>query len=376
MLNSQSTENAWTRRTTLDGSGESQVTEVWEYRGTSHRLDVTIGKQLDVLSLKGTSLREIREYAGFLEKSAARLYAQGAPRNALAECPCCGRLTEGAGVAMRVFEVPYIRCLGCGHVFVREQPSQSVLDTLFAESALHSSEYTDIDPVVQDFRIRQIATPKLAWARLQYERLFNRVPTSLVDVGAGGGHFVTAAVRAGMDAIGYERSASSRKFAKSAFGVDLLAEDFLSDDARTGELITFWGLLEYVPQPRTLLAAARRRFTASSGMLIVEVPRFNCVGSAVQQVEGAVVARHMDPTTHVNCFSDASLCTALVAEGFRPVAAWYFGMDIYELFVQIALKLDDEATLERIVPMLNESQAALDRGRQCDDLIIAAVPID
>ena len=187
---------------------------------------------------------------------------------------------------------------------------------------------------------------------------------------------MTAAVRAGMDAIGYERSASSRKFAKSAFGVDLLAEDFLSDDARTGELITFWGLLEYVPQPRTLLAAARRRFAASGGMLIVEVPRFNCVGSAVQQVEGAVVARHMDPTTHVNCFSDASLCTALVAEGFRPVAAWYFGMDIYELFVQIALKLDDEATLERIVPMLNESQAALDRGRQCDDLIIAAVPID
>ena len=376
MLNPQSPKDAWAKRTTLDGPHQDQMTEVWEYRGATHLVDVTVGKRLDVLSLKGTSLREIREYAAFLEMSAARLYARDAPRNALTNCPCCGHATGGASVAMRVFEVPYVRCHGCGHVYVSEQPSQSVLDALFTESALHSSEYTDIDPVAQDFRIRQIAEPKLDWARRQYERVFNRAPTSLVDVGAGGGHFVTAAARAGMDAVGYERSASSRRFAKSAFGVDLRSEDFLVDDAPAADLFTFLGLLEYVPQPRKLLAAARRRLATRGGMLIVEVPRFNCVGSAAQHAEGAVVARHMDPTTHVNCFTDASLCTALVAEGFRPVAAWYFGMDVYELFVQIALKLDDEAVLEKIASMLNESQAALDRGRQCDDLIVAAVPID
>ncbi len=376
MLNPQSPKDAWTRRTTLDGTRQDQMTEIWEYRGATHCIDVTVGKRLDVLSLKGTSLREIREYAAFLEKSAARLYALDAPHNTLESCPCCGQATRGASVAMKVFEVPYVRCQGCGHVYVSEQPSQSVLDSLFTESALHSSEYTDIDPAAQDFRIRQIAEPKLGWARRQYERVFNRAPSSLVDVGAGGGHFVTAAARAGMDVVGYERSASSRRFAKSAFGVELRPEDFHVDDASAVDLITFWGLLEYVPQPRRLLATARRRLATTAGMLIVEVPRFNCVGSAAQEAEGAVVARHMDPTTHVNCFTDASLCTALVEEGFRPVAAWYFGMDIYELFVQIALKLDDETVLEKIASMLNGSQAALDRGRQCDDLIVAAVPID
>ena len=198
MLNPQSPKDAWAKRTTLDGPHQDQMTEVWEYRGETHCVDVTVGKRLDVLSLKGTSLREIREYAAFLEKSAARLYARDAPRNALANCPCCGQATGGASVAMRVFEVPYVRCHGCGHVYVSEQPSQSVLDALFTESALHSSEYTDIDPVAQDFRIRQIAEPKLDWARRQYERVFNRAPTSLVDVGAGGGHFVTAAARAGL----------------------------------------------------------------------------------------------------------------------------------------------------------------------------------
>ena len=374
-LELQSAINGWTRRTVLDGPQNSHLTETWEHRGKSHRVDVTVGKALDVLSLKGTSLAEIREYAGFLGESARRMYAAGSPRNVVKACPCCGRSSEAAAEAMQVFSVAYVRCADCGHVFVREQPAQSVLDELFSESARHSDEYTSIDPAAQEFRVRHIALPKLEWGRAQFQRVFGRSPASLLDIGAGGGHFVAAAARAGMLAHGYERSTASRAFARAAFGLELRATDFLADEVQSADMITFWGLLEYVPEPRTLLAAARRRLSGEGGMLVIEVPRFNCVGSAVQQVDGAVVARHMDPTTHVNCFTDASLCTALDAEGFRPVAAWYFGMDVYELFVQIALRLDDEGVLEKLVPMLNASQAALDHGRQCDDLIIAAVPV-
>ena len=134
-----------------------------------------------------------------------------------------------------------------------------------------------------------------------------------------------------------------------------------------------WGLLEYTPDPDAFVAAARRRLTPS-GMLVVEVPRFDCVTTAAQAVPAAVVARHLDPTTHVNCFSDESLLTVLDANGFRPVAAWYYGMDAYELLVQLALRSGGDAAITAFAEPLLAMQPALDEALACDDLVLAAVP--
>ena len=87
---------------------------------------------------------------------------------------------------------------------------------------------------------------------------------------------------------------------------------------------------------RDFLKAAKQHLKPD-GMLVVEVPRADCLSTAVLSQEGAVVARHLDPTSHVNLFSDKSLFTLLRSEGFEPVAVWYFGMDAYEFFVQSAL---------------------------------------
>lgn len=368
--------SAWMRSAPLDGVPRERLLEVWEYRGQRYPVDVTAGKKLDVMALKGASTDEVREYSTFLESVSDRLYAPAAPKRLVAACPCCGRPSGDAKEALRIFSGVYVQCAACGHAFVREQPSLQALGDLFTESAGHSAEYTDADLEVQRFRVEQISRPKLDWAVSQFKRLFAQSPVSLVDVGAGGGHFVKAARMQALDAVGYEKSASSRAFAKQAFEIDLVEGDFLQESGKAADIITFWGLLEYVPEPRRFIAAARERLANRAGMLIVEVPRFNCVGSAAQSLEGAVIARHMDPTSHINCFTDSSLCTALVEEGLKPVAAWYFGMDAYETLIQAALRLDGDAALSRLADMVNPLQAALDAGRQCDDLIIAAVPID
>jgi hypothetical protein len=80
----------------------------------------------------------------------------------------------------------------------------------------------------------------------------------------------------------------------------------------------------------------------------------------------------MDPTSHVNAFSDESLCTALVEEGFAPVAAWYFGMDAFEFAVQAALRAGEDSLLGKLVDWIAPLQRAADYGRQCDDIVVAA----
>jgi 2-polyprenyl-3-methyl-5-hydroxy-6-metoxy-1,4-benzoquinol methylase len=367
----------WHRYSPFSADHGREWDERWEYSPAEGNLprtfDVRVraGKPLDVLKLKGIDLGEVREYAAFLERTSSRLYGAGADLRRVPACPLCHAPLDGAAVELAVFGVPYVRCGRCGHVGVGARPQPEVLDAIFAESETHSSTYVDRNAI--ETRMTQIIAPKLDWCTELFRSRSRREPRSVVDVGAGGGHFLAGAARRGMTAEGFEKSWASRAFAHEAFGLDLREDDFLSASGPPADLITFWGLLEYVARPRDFIAAALRRLTFD-GMLVVEVPRVDSLGTLVQGMEGAVVARHMDPTTHVNGFTDASLCTALVEEGFIPVAAWYFGMDAYEACVQAALRADDPKLFDVLADFIPVIQQALDRGRQCDDIIIAAVP--
>lgn len=368
--------NTWTRQTPLGGwDNTCEGQEVWEYSPASgprraFPVQVSTGKRLDVLRLKGTDLQEVREYAAFLDRTARRLYGGSGAMESQEECPICGASLAAAPVALRVFEVSYLRCGCCGHVCVGFRPVQAVLDDVFAESEEHSSVYVDSQAI--QIRLEQISKPKLDWCIENFRNRNGYCPVSVVDVGAGGGHFLAGAHNRGMRVEGFEKSRSSRAFAKSAFGLEIRDDDFWMAAGEPSDLVTFWGLLEYVSRPRAFIAAAKQWLTRD-GLLVIEVPRVDSLGTLVQAMPKAVVARHMDPTTHVNGFTDVSLCTALVEEGFKPLAAWYFGMDAYEACVQAALKAEDPGILDSLAEFIPVVQQALDQGRQCDDMIVAAV---
>lgn len=370
--------SAWQRLSPLEGPSDAHNMESWIHTPVDgvvrhYPVRVTNGKPFDVLSLKGTHLTETRDYAAFLRKTAAKLYAPDAPRRTVAACPCCGAETKSHSRQRFSFMgIPFHRCDVCGHGFVLEQPSEAVLNTVFADSEDHSATYVERESL--EARMREIITPKVDWTVSVYSECHGRNPRSGIDVGAGGGHFVEGMRRAGLDATGYELSRASHRFAAEAFGIELLDENFLRAPAEPVDLVTFWGLLEYTPEPRRFPDAARRRLEHDNGLLVVEVPRLDCLGTAVQAQNPFSIARHMDPTSHVNTFSDASLATALVETGFVPVAAWYFGMDVYELLIQAALRLDDATVVDRLADMIPALQQTLDLGRQCDDLVLAAVP--
>lgn len=371
----------WTRKTCLNRRAcSSQTEELWQYWDenreiASFQVDVTVGKPLDVMALKGASLQQIRDYANLLQRKANELYAPDRGKRDVSLCPCCEFDTDNGPSAFSVFGVAYQRCFECGHTFVRFQPEIESLTEVFADSEDYSVVYTDKKSL--EVRLNQVIKPKLAWVAQTYRRHRQRELESVLDVGAGGGHFIEGCRRAGMKAEGYEISKSSRRFAKEAFGLTLRGDNFLEPNCQITnfDVMTFWGLLEYTPEPRKFIEVARRHLDCDHGMLIIEVPRIDCVSSAIQKECPATVARHLDPTTHVNCFSDASLATVLFANGFKPVAAWYFGMDAYELFVQAALQLGISDGLERLAHLIPGMQASFDESLACDDIVIAAVPL-
>lgn len=348
-----------------------QQIERWMHGAKAYEVEVRYGKPFDVLALKGTDLEEVRSYAKLLERTAADLYGPAAKATEQKACPACLATLKNPAVELRVFGVPYVRCGKCGHVVVGKRPDPAALERVFAESEGHSSAYIDRGAI--EARMQQIIAPKVDWALDHYRKRRRRAPGRVLDVGAGGGHFLAGAKRAGLQVEGFEKSRASRAFAKEAFDLELRADDFLAANVGPADLVTFWGLLEYIQEPRKFLAAARRA-VAPDGMLVVEVPRADALSTRAQAAEGAVVARHMDPTTHVNAFSDDSLRTVLVEEGFAPVAAWYFGMDVYETLVQAALAANDPKILSDAAHLIPVLQQAIDLERRCDDIVVAALP--
>ena len=108
----------WHRHTPFGADHGREWEERWEYtHGDAVRrmfdVQVRAGKPLDVLKLKGIDLGEVRDYAGFLETTAARLYGAGAKVRRMTQCPLCHASLDGAAVELAVFGVPYLRCGSC-----------------------------------------------------------------------------------------------------------------------------------------------------------------------------------------------------------------------------------------------------------------------
>lgn len=73
-------------------------------------------------------------------------------------------------------------------------------------------------------------------------------------------------------------------------------------------------------------------------------------------------------------FTDSSLATAFVKSGFDITAAWYFGMDIYELIFQWTLCNNDKELIQNIKHYIPRLQDTIDRSRLSDSMVLVGVP--
>lgn len=359
--------DGWMRRAPLSPSGETgaELWELWEDGRLRASLPVRTryGKPLDVMAFRGIDAEAHRAAAAEVRRAAEALHAGSIEAEG---CPCCGgpaadRLATIAGV-------DYLRCESCGHGFVPRPPAAALAER-FAASEELAAVYTD--PEATATRMEQVVRPKLDWTIDAARRALGRPPSSLLDIGAGAGHMVAAARGRGLAAEGYEINAPCCEFAADTLDVALRRVDVLSAEP-TGErfdLVTLWGVLEYVPDPVALIRRAAA-FLAPRGALVVEVPRADSLSTGVQRELPDLVARHLDPGSHLNAFSDASLATALWACGLVPTDAWYFGMDAFELATQLSLRADQPDDVTRAALRL---QPDLDRARLADDLVLAAI---
>jgi 2-polyprenyl-3-methyl-5-hydroxy-6-metoxy-1,4-benzoquinol methylase len=341
-------------------------------RQDSYEVDVRYGKEIDICSLKFPIICDLEAQINEHRISRKKLFDSEKVR--IFHCPICNAEPEKWERKLNIYGAEYYHCTICDHYFLKETPAQSVLEDFYKYSKPYSNIY--VDKKTLETRLNQVAVPKLEWVIKQFSRQYGRKPESILDVGAGGGHFVYVCKQNGLNAQGIELSESSLDFCRENFNFDLICKDFLKEKNKFDnfDIVTFWGIIEHVPNPNDFLKSAFEILNGRDSMIVASVPRWDCFDTAIQKSFPDSIIRHLDPMGHIHCFSDSSLASAFEMNGFAPCSAWYFGMDVYELMIQLSYHLHDDQIIDLLKPHLITLQNAIDQGCLSDEIVLAGIP--
>ena len=111
---------------------------------------------------------------------------------------------------------------------------------------------TEYSQKMQNTYFDPVLRRKIAGLELDFVRKLIKTPGRLLDVGAGDGAFLQAAVDEGWEAVGLEPAAERDREDERGFRIIAGTVDDL-DSAERFDVITLWDVIEHVDDPRGLI---------------------------------------------------------------------------------------------------------------------------
>lgn len=357
---------------TSDFENKKRKKEIWKTGKTRFDVDVKFGKEVKIFSLK---VNEVENYTASVKglKSAGRKLFGSNKLHRIEKCLVCSRSSKDAELVFVVYGANYVQCRQCSHVFLKRALTPGALKAYYTKDKRYQKNYAEVRN--SKIRVEQVAKPKALWAVEQFSNSFGRKPKKILDVGAGSGHFVKACRDLGIAADGLEISETGRNFALDFFNIEMIGGDFLKDwrNFADYDIVTFWGVIEHVLNPIDFIKTAKKVLRRNKGLIVSEVPRWSSFSTSVQQIYNKSIVRHLDPFGHISCFTDASVADLYLRGGLKVTGAWYYGMDAYELIMQLAYVQKDHRLIAASAKNFNHLQSSLDLARLSDQVAIAGI---
>ncbi len=370
----------WYRKDSLSLKQQASSQELWIREDQdllqNFHVDTYLGKKTDLLKLKKNVVSNIKETLEYFAKTRSEVYSHASPQM-VELCPVCDTSSEHTEARVEIYGAKYVQCKRCSHCYVINRPNPTAIHNFYLSDVNYAATYTDKSAA--ESRLQAIAVPWRDWMVRVFEKYYGRKPTKVLDVGSGAGHFVEACRRSGIQADGIELSEASRQFSRDIWGFELDGNDYTKvyENYLGYDVVTFWGLLEHTPNPKELLRVTKKIFDAgNTGMVIAKLPRWDSLSAFIQGIKTDSIVRHLDPMGHISCYSDESAAELYFRTDFYPIAAWYYGMDVYELLMQLGHLLDDYDVLNNTSEIQLMLQQRMDEAKLSDGLTIVGVPKD
>lgn len=226
-------------------------------------------------------------------------------------CNLCGGASAVPLFSKDGFDL--VRCAGCELVFVGNPPRNDELQKLYSFEHGYQKELVE-DPISTGFH-REEAVRNLALLQ-NHAR-----PGRLLDVGCSTGLFLSAARQAGWQARGVEYSADSSRVAREVYGQDVVTGALEPGMFEPGsfDVVTFWDVIEHVPDPVHTLGVAAQ-LLAPGGLMVLKTPN---VDGLYPKASLALAHRlgfwgHPEPPGHLFQFSEKTLGRLAARAGLQP----------------------------------------------------------
>lgn len=208
-------------------------------------------------------------------------------------------------------KVEIIHCVKCDHYWYREQPSQDMLNELYASNINLRPVSNDIDGSVSSKIKNEIS---------KLMRIIKKPNPLFLDYGSGSGKWAKIAVDVGFTVTAYEPS-KERSFEKNELTFTLVhSNDSLKHSLF--DVINIEQVLEHVSKPVELLKEVRK-YCAPGAVVRITVPnilRCHEADKIWQEWPYNGSRTHtMAPFQHLHGFTPNSLRSVVLKAGFIPI---------------------------------------------------------
>ena len=160
----------------------------------------------------------------------------------------------------------FVRCPGCGLIYVNPQLTELALAKHFASSPAWEVWAKSVlpSPEQQAFDLEKYRSA------LETIKRLHPGAKRLLDIGANSGQFLSLAQKEGFEVSGIEPSEAACKVARELFGLNLFngqLADYTAEE-NSFDIITFWASLEYHKYPKAAIGKALK-LLRSDGLLLV-----------------------------------------------------------------------------------------------------------
>ena len=264
----------------------------------------------------------------------------------LPSCYLCGSSAVTLHAASS--EYSYIRCQRCGLRRQYPVPDPDSLNVLY-----HSEYYQDrgLDRTLD--ALPRFARELLADRVARLTRAVGKTG-SLLDVGCGTGVFLEAARRAGWEVRGTETSEDSIAYARTITPAPIFHGELATlDDGLTYDAVTFWDVLEHLPDPRAELRLARERLRPG-GVVGVSLPS---VQGLKARLQGDAWRYYAPSMGHISHFTPKTLSLLLAQADFTVLEVRTHGAANLWKFLG-----EDPLSVRESRPALHRIQQFADHG--------------
>ena len=333
------------------------------------KVQYRFGNPIDLYRLKRNVQRNYREQIKFWKEKAESLSSQAKP---VKECILCG--SPDYEVVGTTYGWPWHQCKGCTHVYNgrRLSPEQYLeFYKTVDEPINYSDTYTDEE--IQDYRMKFVASPKVDYIIQQCQNKGKK----WLDVATGNGDIVYLAKQKGYQAKGIEINPDAVSYGKRKWGADIYLgriEDFEKENTEKWDIISFLGISDIIVNPVEYIQIAYRMLN-DHGTMAMSFPNFNSLSRAVQfTYPDQLVCRFLYPSV-LSSYTEGSATRAIEKEGFRIIATWFFGMDLYELINNLSVsdeRFHNSQVSSHLRERMNELQLVFDTNKMGDEFLMIA----